>query len=193
MRAQLARTRAERRRFAALVEHAPDVVVACDARGLVGYASPSVTRVLGYAVESVVGRPLADLVHADDVSALQRMTRAPTVEHGSPVVLRVRHVDGSWRHLEMVANDLLGDPDVAAVVCNGRDVTEWRAIESELRHQVWHDLATGLPNRRRFVQVLQATMASAAGRAAVPPPSCWSTSTASAVSRRATARTPVSC
>lgn len=161
MRAQLAQTRVERRRFAALVEHAPDVVVTCDVRGLVSYASPSVTRVLGYTTESVVSRPLADLVHADDAAALERMTRAPTVKRGSPVVLRVRHADGSWRHLEMVADDLLGDLDVAAVVCNGRDVTEWRAIESELRHQVWHDLATGLPNRPRFVQVLRAAVASA--------------------------------
>ncbi|HVM15924.1 MAG TPA: EAL domain-containing protein [Egibacteraceae bacterium] len=161
MRAQLVQTRAERRRFSSLVEHAPDVVLTCDARGVVGYAGPSVTRVLGYPVESVVSRPLADLVHTDDAAALERMTQAPMAERGSPVELRVRHADGSWRHLEMVVNDLLDDRDVAAVVCNGRDVTEWRAIESELRHQVWHDLATGLPNRIRFTQALQEAVTSA--------------------------------
>lgn len=161
MQAQLAQTRAERRRFASLVEHAADVVLTCDARGLVTYASPSVTRVLGHPVESVVGRPLADLVHTDDAATLEAMTRAPTAEGGSPVELRVRHADGSWRHLEVVAHDLLDDRDVAAVVWNGRDVTEWRAIESELRHQVWHDLATGLPNGIRFTQALQAAVAPA--------------------------------
>ena len=158
VRAQLAQSRAERRRFASLVQHAPDLVMACDARGLVTYASPSVTRLLGHPVESVVGSRLADLVHADDAVALRAMTR-PHAVPWSPVELRVRHADGSWRHLEIVVNNLLDDRHVGALVCNAHDVTERRAVESELRHHLWHDMATGLPNRAHFTQALTAAVA----------------------------------
>ena len=154
VRTQLAESRAERRRFASLAENASDVVLAWDAAGLVVYASPSVTRVLGHPVDAVVGQPFGAFVHGHDSGTLRRLLSARTTEPWTRTELRVRHADGSWRHLEAVVNNLLGDPDVAAVVCNGRDVTGRRAMESELRHQAWHDAATGLPNRGRFTQLL---------------------------------------
>ena len=154
VRSQLAQARAEQRRFASLAENASDVVLACDAAGLVVYASPSVTRVLGHPTDGVVGRPLTAFVHGHDSSTLRRLLAASTTDPATRLELRVRHADGSWRHLEAVVNNLLEDPDVAAVVCNARDVTERRAMESELRHQAWHDATTGLPNRARFTQLL---------------------------------------
>jgi PAS domain-containing protein len=41
----------------------------------------------------------------------------------------MRHKDGSWRLVEGVGRDLLGDPDIGAVVLNVRDVTEQRRTE----------------------------------------------------------------
>ncbi|MEX2619127.1 MAG: EAL domain-containing protein [Egibacteraceae bacterium] len=159
VRDQLVQTRRERRRFASLVDNAPDVVLACDSQGVIRYASPSGTAVLGHPVDHLVGQTLVDLIHADDASALMGMTQGPPGQAWAPVELRARHADGSWRHLEMVANNLLDDPDVAAVVCNARDVTERRAIESELHHQLAHDPATGLPNLLRFTEELEQSLA----------------------------------
>jgi PAS domain S-box-containing protein len=45
------------------------------------------------------------------------------------VQTRVRHKSGSWRWLEGIANNLLGDPAVKGLVFNHRDVTERKRAE----------------------------------------------------------------
>lgn len=52
---------------------------------------------------------------------------------GSPVEFRVRHKDGSWRHLEGFCNNLLHEPQVGGVVAVWRDVTRRVEAEEEVR------------------------------------------------------------
>src|SRR5919197_2810083 len=47
--------------------------------------------------------------------------------------LRAQHKDGSWRRLEMVGVNRLGDPTIGAVVVNYRDITEREQTERNLR------------------------------------------------------------
>ncbi len=68
---------------------------------------------------------------------------------------RARHSDGTWRHLEGVAKNLLDDPAVGGVVINYRDVTDRSTLEEQLRHQAFHDALTGLPNRALFMDRLE--------------------------------------
>jgi C4-dicarboxylate-specific signal transduction histidine kinase len=53
--------------------------------------------------------------------------------HPIAVETRVRHKDGSWRHLEGIANNLLEDPAVGGMVFNHRDVTDRKRAEQEVR------------------------------------------------------------
>ena len=48
--------------------------------------------------------------------------------------LRLRHSDGTWRHVQSVHTNLLGDPDVRAVVVTTRDVTAQKQLEAQLQH-----------------------------------------------------------
>src|SRR5256886_3966464 len=48
------------------------------------------------------------------------------------VAARVRHKNGTWRHLEGVWTNLLDDPSVAAIVNNYRDVTDRRLLEEQI-------------------------------------------------------------
>jgi diguanylate cyclase (GGDEF)-like protein/PAS domain S-box-containing protein len=160
LRAQLREAQRARRRFAALLDHAPDVILVCDDAWRVREATPAVAAVLGHEPDELVGRRLGELLHPDD------RDRWPLLHDGAPAggapaetELRLRHRDGTWRHLEVVVSDLRHDPDVGAVVVNARDVSQWRAMEAELRHQAAHDPATGLPNRQRFRDELRAALA----------------------------------
>ncbi len=60
---------------------------------------------------------------------------------------RVRHSDGSWRDVEVVTNNMLGEPTVEGIVLTLRDVTERKRLEDELKHQAFHDALSGLANR----------------------------------------------
>jgi PAS domain S-box-containing protein len=107
------------------LHHSPDVVALYEADGTLRYISPSVADVLGWTPEQMTGRVTIDLVHPDDVEPMiDAMLSAVGVE-GPPqaVAFRVRHRDGSWRHLEVVLRDLSGDPEVGGSTVHFRDIT----------------------------------------------------------------------
>src|ERR687894_2458496 len=107
-----------------------------DPDGTIRYMSPAVERVLGYTPEEIIGTNSADYVHADDMEGAFGELEALMSKRGvHPVAVetRVRHKDGSWRHLEGIASNLLNDPTVEGLVFNHRDVTDRVRAEQEVR------------------------------------------------------------
>jgi PAS domain S-box-containing protein len=134
------RRRAEEERHAsetrlrALVEHASDLIYLAGADGALHYVSPPVQRMLDYTPDELLGRPLFDFVHPDDVDYVRERFGAPTAQSSIPVLaeFRFRHKDGSWRHLEVLRANRLADPAVRAIVGNVRDVTGRRQAQQAL-------------------------------------------------------------
>ena len=119
--------------FRSLIEQAMDIIAVLDAEGTLRYASPSVLPLLGYAPEDLVGLSIFALVHPDDVDATLRVFSegVATGRGGRFLELRLRHKDGTFRHLEAIGRYLLDDPLVKGVVINARDVTERRTLERQ--------------------------------------------------------------
>ena len=127
--------RASEARFRALVEHASDLIAILDTAGRFRYVSPSHQRVLGYAPEELVGRDAFALAHDDDLDYL-RWTLAEVLGASGPVrprYVRLRRRDGGWCVADMIVTNLVGDPAVAGVVVNARDVTEQELLAEQLR------------------------------------------------------------
>ena len=59
----------------------------------------------------------------------------------------MRHRDGVWRTFESLGTNCLGNPHIAGVVFNSRDVTDRKVIQQRIQHLAYHDNLTGLPNR----------------------------------------------
>ncbi len=120
--------------FRSLLQHVLDIVAVLDADGTLRYVSPAVEAMLGYSPEEVIGTGVFDYVHPDDleraVGALTEALVAPGLL--PPMEFRARRADGTWRHVEVVRNNRLDDPDVRGVVINVRDVTERKAGEEAL-------------------------------------------------------------
>jgi len=124
--------------FRAVVEQSTDVVLVLDRVGRLCYASPSAERTLGHSPAALLGTPVFDLLHADDVPAA--MHGIGRTLDGAPqrTQVRVRHADGSWRVLEAVGSPLAPTAaaprdDDAALVVNLRDVTARVADDEALR------------------------------------------------------------
>ncbi len=133
--AVLQRDRARRegdRRVAALVRHASDVIMLAEPDGRIRFASPSLAALLGLDPEEVAGRPLRSLVVAEDWPAFA-VGGEEEPRQRSTITARLRHVDGSTRECEVVANDLAREPGIEGVVYVARDLTERRALESRLQ------------------------------------------------------------
>ncbi|MGZ4152190.1 MAG: PAS domain S-box protein, partial [Actinomycetota bacterium] len=127
-----------------LIEHASDYVAAIDAEGRYCYVSPSVVRDFGFLESVLLGRSPLEFVHPDDVERVAAAIGAASA--GTPIPrmdVRFRNADGSSRLVEIVGNNLLDDPNVAAVVLNARDVTLNREAEARFR-TVFESSAIGM-------------------------------------------------
>ncbi len=122
--------------YRSLVEHGSDIVVVLRADGRIRYASPSVERSLGYEADALRHRAFLDFVEAADVALALESFGGILDEPGGLVhlTLRIRHVDGSERHLEGVAHNLV-HTSVAGVVYTARDITDRVRVEEALRAQ----------------------------------------------------------
>ncbi len=121
-------------RFRALIEHSSDMVAIVRPDGVIAYRSPSATEQLGFAMEEVVGRSMFDRVHPDDrdLAAEAFHAVAATSGHRATARFRVRHKDGSWRHIACSARNAMDVPGVDGIIVNSRDVTEEQRLEEEL-------------------------------------------------------------
>ena len=126
--------RVSEQRFRALVEESWDAVALFAADGTIVYGSPATTRLLGYDLSEFVGRNAMEFIHSDDRAAVLLRLEEVTARPRSRVhvAARVRHKNGTWRHLEGVLTNLLDDPSVAAIVNNYRDVTDRRLLEEQI-------------------------------------------------------------
>ena len=123
--------------FRAMLAHSYDIISVLDPDANVRWTSAAATRLLGYpSGETGPEIPFIDAVHPEDFPELRERfddVLAATPGHDSPIVARVRAADGSWHSLEMMAVNLIDDPNVQGVVINARDVTDRLEMERHLR------------------------------------------------------------
>ncbi|MCW2635278.1 MAG: diguanylate cyclase [Blastococcus sp.] len=148
-------------RFQALVHNSSDLITLVDADLSISYQTPSITRILGYAEDELIGTQLADLTHPEDRLSLfaARAEAVADANAGATSHLRLRHKDGTYRHVQSIHTNLMDDPDVRAVVVTTRDVTEQKKLEAQLQHNAFHDTLTGLANRALFADRLDHALA----------------------------------
>ncbi|MCJ7670616.1 MAG: PAS domain S-box protein [Acidimicrobiia bacterium] len=115
--------------LAAVLEQSADIVIVIDGQARLRYANAAAEAALGRRSDELVGVGVLDLVHPDDVGLAIESLGGTTATGPGPkalINLRVAHGDGSWRRLEIIAANLLADPDVEGIVLGARDVTDAR-------------------------------------------------------------------
>ena len=138
-------------RFRALVQNSPDLVSIYDDQGRFVFASPSHTRVLGYAPDELLGQPAIDLLHPSEREAVAQVFAEQLLITGipAPIEHRIRHRDGSWRWIESVAILLTDEPGIGGILVSARDVTDRRRAEllAADEGRILEGIARGAPLR----------------------------------------------
>jgi PAS domain S-box-containing protein len=118
-----------------LVENSADLITLQDREGVITFASPSVTRVLGFQPAEVQGRRLSDFVHADDATVLASAQEEALVRGSTPFIsgLRFHHRDGTWLIVEGSAARIVESGGRIGLVTTVRDITERTRLEAQLR------------------------------------------------------------
>jgi diguanylate cyclase (GGDEF)-like protein/PAS domain S-box-containing protein len=121
-------------RFRALVQNSGDALVVVDEHGMIS-DEPLGQRLFGYTAEQLHGMNALDLVHPDDIDfAATELIRAVTEPgYEATNAMRIRHADGHWVPIELMASSHFDDPAINGIVMNVRDHTERNAYASALR------------------------------------------------------------
>jgi PAS domain S-box-containing protein len=122
-------------KFHALIEHSSDPIVLVDAEGIVFFASPAISRILGYSFQELLNKPVPWMIHPDERDQIREFLVQLASEPGSTqtVECRLQHKDGTWCWIEAVSTNLLNLPAVRAIVINWKDITERKQAEKVLR------------------------------------------------------------
>ena len=149
--------------FQSLVHNASDMITLVDERGAIAYQSPSSKPIVGAGGEALLGSTFRDLVHRDDRAFFDGLVANATAQPDAVVEgqFRLRHADGSIRHVDAIISNLTTDPAVAGLVFNTRDVTDRYRLEKELEQRAFYDSLTGMPNRAVFRDRLEHALARA--------------------------------
>lgn len=115
-----------------LFELSLDLLCIVNPEGYFSRVNPAFARTLGYTMQELTSRPFVEFLHAEDVAAsLERRQRL--IHTGTDVagyVVRFLRKDGAVRTIEWSATI---DPLNGNVIAIGRDVTETRALQDQLR------------------------------------------------------------
>jgi PAS domain S-box-containing protein len=120
-------------KFRSMVYNITDVITLLDENGFVLYCSPSLTAVLGYAPEEVIGLKMFSLMHPDDYARSKEVFKnlMTTKGNGGIIEAKYKHKNGHYLTVESQGNNQLHNPAINAVVLTTRDTTKRKEKEEE--------------------------------------------------------------
>jgi diguanylate cyclase (GGDEF)-like protein/PAS domain S-box-containing protein len=160
---------ASERRFHSAFTHASIGMALLAFDGRILQANEALRALLGRGSDELVGATFQCFAHEDDRSALQE--RLGLVDErefeGFALEMRCRHHDGTAVWVATHCS-FFSEPGSSApcLIVQVQDITARRRAEEDLHHLAFHDSLTGLPNRRRFHELLGHAVAQ---HAALPP------------------------
>lgn len=151
------------RRFAGVVQHAPELVLICAPPGHILYANGAAERVWSYEEAQLDRRSVLTLAHPEDRSALGAWWEQLRPGSAPPCSLDVRFRDGAglWRPVKVAGLNLLNEPTVQGIVLTISDNGQSRLLEQERSGQALLDALTRLPNATLLLDRLQQAIARA--------------------------------
>jgi PAS domain S-box-containing protein len=137
-------------KFRRITETIHDVVYNINDQGVFTYLSPSLTTMLGYEIDEVLGTSLATIVHPDHLGPCRDFI-LQAIESGqmiSGIEYLVKHKNGSWRwHTSSIAP--VSDPQgkLTGLIGNASDITDRKSYEAKLKEsdQLLKNLSMQVP------------------------------------------------
>jgi len=149
-----------------LFETSLDLIIVTDPKGIFIRVSPSSLTTLGYRPDEMIGRSGAEFILPEDIDSTRReMKLGRGGQHKRHFETRYVHKHG---HVVALAWSGVWCEPEQKYFFFGRDMTERKIAEEQLRRLAHYDQLTGLPNRARLHEDLNRLFDEHAGASARP-------------------------
>ena len=121
-----------------LAQHSFDIICIHDIDAKIKFASPSITRMLGYQPAELIGRYPIDIVHEDDAHIMLAMNfKDPSKGFlSNPVQFRLRHVSGEYIWFETIFSLMdENDSDYGVLLSQSREIAKRKRYQIELEER----------------------------------------------------------
>lgn len=116
-----------------LVEQSFDMVGLLDEAGNYLYVGGTVTKLLGYKPEQLVGRNVFCFIHPDDLEKVKKARRLLDTTASLPLSdFRFRTAGGEWRWMESQLSNQFANPQIKAIVVSSRDISERKSKQEKM-------------------------------------------------------------
>ncbi|WP_379204474.1 diguanylate cyclase domain-containing protein [Paenibacillus sp. GCM10012306] len=133
-------------------EKMSDFIILTDPNGLILYASPSHSVILGYVPQK--GAPLSNYIREPEIA----WAKLKSVVQGTPRTseLRMRGSEGHWVWLETKVTPVQGSGAFPAqFMLVSREITQRKQYEERLHKLAFYDHLTSIPNRAHFIMYME--------------------------------------
>ncbi|HEY4109215.1 response regulator [Puia sp.] len=126
-------------KFRLLAENSEDIISVHAIDGTIWYLSPSITTVLGYEVDDIIGRSFEQYVHPDDRRKFLPADQVPqfadksTAESIIIVRYRVLRKDGVYIWLESIIKPITDEDELVKLICTSRNITDQKIAQEKLK------------------------------------------------------------
>jgi len=145
------RLRQSEETYRLLVEHQNDLVVKIDRNGCYLYVSPSFCRLMGRSEADLLGTSFLATVYPPDIplsnQAMAALGQPPYIYQFEERLVTAQGI----RWIEWDSSAVIDEQgQVTAIIDSGRDITERKKHQEEIVYLNYHDVLTGLYNRKFF-------------------------------------------
>jgi PAS domain S-box-containing protein len=142
-------------RFRKLIENSYEGISLFDKDLKVFYRSPSAERINGWQQGERAVTTVLQIVHPHDQAAVKQQFKELLKKPAESIVItcRIVHKKGHYIWVECLFNNMLHDENIAAIVCNFRDVTEQKNAALE-REKIALDLAQRNKDLEQFAYII---------------------------------------
>ncbi|MBN2275212.1 MAG: PAS domain S-box protein [Bacteroidales bacterium] len=123
------------KRLYSLLENASEVISIYDENMVLVYESPSVTKILGFTPEEMMGGKDMDRLTRKGENSMRNMFKQLLESPAEPVSIQYTYMkkNGQKIFLETTGRNLLEDPAIKGIILNSTDITERKRAEREER------------------------------------------------------------